>query len=213
MHEAAASGVLGPLCSIEQRQETIQVAVKNMDNGVKGPTYFDGLTEHIENPTNLCSFEWRRKLKTKSGNTLFKIKFYGKLYQGYIRHYSTPPQIVIAVNSVTGEEILLFDGCRHGYNAMFCDTYTTEELKNRPVNQYYRTEDGQEIFEVELSVYYQINFLEEFSDEMDEDGKIELIYGEKMSMAELQRNGFDVLQIILIDQHGKRHEVISEELA
>ncbi len=187
--------------------------MQNTDNGIKGPTYFEGLTEHIRNPEKLCRFEWRRKLKAKSGNTLFKIKYFGKLHQGYITHYGTPPQIVIAVDVVSGEEILLFDGCRHGYNAMFCDTYTTEELDNRSAMQYYQLQDGQEVFQVEISVYYQINFLEEFADEMDQDGKIELIHGEKISMEELQRNGFDVLQITLTDQTGKRHEIITEELA
>ena len=46
------------------------------DNGVFGPTFLEGWTEHIQNPKNLHSHEWRRQLKTTSGRTKFKIKFY-----------------------------------------------------------------------------------------------------------------------------------------
>ena len=37
------------------------------DNGVLGPTFFDGLAEHIVAPDGLHSHEWRRKLKTPAG--------------------------------------------------------------------------------------------------------------------------------------------------
>lgn len=43
------------------------------NNGVLGPTFLDGFTEIIYNPKDLHSHEWRRKLKSTSGQTKFKI--------------------------------------------------------------------------------------------------------------------------------------------
>ena len=38
--------------------------VLNTDNGILGPTFLEGFTEHIDNPKDLHSHEWRRKLRT-----------------------------------------------------------------------------------------------------------------------------------------------------
>ena len=57
--------------------------VLNTDNGISGPTFLDSLTELIENPKELHLHEWRRKLKSSSGNTKLKIKYYGELHDDY----------------------------------------------------------------------------------------------------------------------------------
>lgn len=96
------------------------------DNGVKGPTFLDGFTEHIHNPKDLHSHEWRRQLKATSGSMKFKIKFYGQLHEDckeLIVGTDFAPSLVIAEDTKSGQEILLFDGCKHGYNALFCDTF------------------------------------------------------------------------------------------
>src|SRR5690348_9024880 len=105
------------------------------DNGILGPTFLEGLTEHIQNPKDLHLHEWRRRLKSSKGYTKFKIKYYGQLHEEYkslIIGTDFAPSLVFAVEESTGQEILLFDGCKHGYNALFCDTYTEEQIKNRP---------------------------------------------------------------------------------
>ena len=121
------------------------------DNGVIGPTFFDGLTEHLENPKKLHSHEWRRKLKTSSGQTKFKIKFYGERSGSLIIGTDFAPSLVFAVDNLTGTEILLFDGCKHGYNAIFCDSYSSEQINNRKTNQFYKDKEGNETFEIILS--------------------------------------------------------------
>ena len=77
------------------------------DNGVIGPTFFDGLTEHIQNPKDLHSHEWRRQLKTASGQTKFKIKFYGQLHEDHknlIVRTGFAPSLVFAVDVSTGQK-------------------------------------------------------------------------------------------------------------
>src|SRR5262245_40327595 len=86
------------------------------DNGISGPTYFDGVTEEFKSDKKVQTYEWRRRLKSQSGQTKFKIKYYGQLHpndKALIVGTDFAPALVLAVDSVTGQEILLFDGCRH----------------------------------------------------------------------------------------------------
>lgn len=183
------------------------------ENGVIGPTFFEGLTEHLENPKRLHSHEWRRKLKTSSGQTKFKIKFYGKRNGSLIIGTDFAPSLVFAVDNLTGVEILLFDGCKHGYNAIFCDTYSSEQINNRTSTQFYKDKDGSETFEIILSTYNNFNFEEEFGEDVDKEGFIKLPDDSKMKFEDAKRNGFDTLQIWAINDKGEIIDVISEELA
>ena len=186
------------------------------DNGVKGPTFFDGLTEHIQNPKDLHSHEWRRQLKTTSGQTKFKIKFYGQLHEEHknlIVRTDFAPSLVFAIDASTGQEILLFDGCKHGYDALFCDTYTDDQIKNRPATNYYKDKDGHEVFEIAISTYNNFDFDEEMGEEVDEKGFIELNNGTKIKFDDAKRNGFDTLQIWATNDIGATIDIVSEELA
>lgn len=186
------------------------------DNGVLGPTFLDGLTEHIQNPKNLLSHEWRRRLKTPSDQTKFKIKFYGQLHENYnnlIIGTDFAPSLVFAVDTLTGQEILLFDGCKHGYNALFCDTFTDKQIKNRPAKNHYKDKDGNEIFEIVISTYNGIDYEDEFADQVDKNGLIELIDGTKSEFETVKRNGYDTLQIWVTNDNGETTNLVSEELA
>ncbi|WP_298311108.1 hypothetical protein [uncultured Aquimarina sp.] len=185
-------------------------------NGILGPTFLEGNVEHILNPEKLHSHEWRRKLKTKSNQPLFKIKYYGELhsdYQNLIVDTDFAPSKIIAIDSVNGIEILLFDGCNHGYNAMFCDNYSDEQIKNRVTDKLYFDKEGNDTFELIISTYNGIDYEDEFREEVDSNGQIELIRGQKNDFEEVKRNGFDTLQIWAINKNGKRIEIVSEELA
>jgi hypothetical protein len=186
------------------------------DNGILGPTFLDGSTEHISNPKDLHSHEWRRKLSTKSGQTKFKIKYYGELHEDYrnlIVGTSFAPSLVFAMDIETGHEILLFDGCKHGYNAMFCDAYNDDQIENRSVENYYKNKDGSEIFEIIVSTYNGIDYEDEFGEEVDENGLIEIIDGTKIEFETVKRNGYDTLQIWAINEKGEIINFVSEELA
>jgi deoxyadenosine/deoxycytidine kinase len=81
---------------------------RTTDNGVLGPTFFEGLTIHIDNPKDLLSHEWRRKLKTKTGQTKFKIKYYGELHNEYrnlIVRTDFAPSLIFAIDSINDEEV------------------------------------------------------------------------------------------------------------
>lgn len=188
---------------------------KTTDNGVLGPTFLDGLTEQINEPKDLQKHEWRRRLKAASGQTKFKIKYFGQLhaeYQNLIVGIEGTPALVVAVEPVSGQEILIFDGCKHGYNAMFCDYYS-EETKNRKADKLYKAPDGTEMFELTISIYNGIDFDDEFASDVDTNGFIELIDGTKVALETAKRNGFDTLQIFGATESVKVLEIVSEELA
>ncbi|MBI3232080.1 MAG: hypothetical protein HYZ51_03315 [Candidatus Doudnabacteria bacterium] len=186
------------------------------DNGVPGPSFLDGLTEHIAAPKKLQKHEWRRKLRTPSGQTKFKINYFGQLhhrYQNLIVGIGDLPAIVLAIEPTSGQEILLFDGCRHGYNAMFCDNYSQEQRTKRTADTVYKTANGNDTFELTISTYNGIDYEDEFSDEVGEDGLIEIIDGTKVEFETVKRNGFGALHIVGTTESGETIEIVSEELA
>ncbi|MFP5043067.1 hypothetical protein, partial [Parasediminibacterium sp. JCM 36343] len=186
------------------------------DNGVLGPTFLDGLTIHIDNLKDLHSHEWRRQLKSASGQTKFSIKYYGRLHENYsnlIIGTDFAPSLVYAVDASSGQEILLFDGCKHGYNALLCDTFTDEQNNNRQPTNIYKDKDGYDTFEIVISTYNGIDFDDEFSEEVDENGLIEIIDGTKIEFEILKRNAYDTLQIWATNENSKIIDFVSEELA
>jgi hypothetical protein len=187
-----------------------------MNNGLRGPTFLEGLTEIIVEPKTLEKHEWRGKLKTASGCTKFQIKYFGHLHpehQNLIVGIDETPALILAVEPNSGQEIVIFDGCIHGYNAMFCDTYSPEQKKNRNTDKIYRTSDGIDTFELTIFTYNGIDYDDEFGSQVDERGLIELIDGSKVELETVKRNGFDALQILATTENGDVIEIVSEELA
>ncbi|WP_036150501.1 hypothetical protein [Maribacter forsetii] len=90
------------------KKENNKSEVLNTDNGILGPTFLNDLTEHIENPKNLQSHEWRRKLRNASGESKFKIKYYGELNEDYnnlIVETNVATALIIWATNDNGETI------------------------------------------------------------------------------------------------------------
>ena len=186
-------------------------------NNYSAPTYYEKFVTH-ENQTyfqDLIDIEWRGQIQSSEQNKKFRIKYYGDFFEKYGLIVGTDfaPALVVAEDVETGEQILLFDGCKHGYNAMFCDEYSEEQISNRPLTHTFSDKNGNEAFEVLISAYYGIDYNEELEDFQDEEGKIELITGEVISEETLFRNGFDFIQIQLINAQGEKINILEEELA
>lgn len=191
-------------------------SINTTENGATGPTFLENHVENIINPENLYEHEWRRKLKSTSGGKTFRIKYYGERhykYKNLIVQTEFAPSKIIAVDVLNEEEIVLFDGCFHGYDAMFCYKYSEEQINNRKTDKVYTSENGNEKFEIIISTFNGIDYEDEFREDVDSNGKIELINGKKIDFEEVKRNGFDTLQIWGIDERGVKIEIVSEELA
>lgn len=96
---------------------------------------------------------------------------------------------------------------------MFCDTFTPEQINNLPLTNTFVDDEGNEIFEVLATVYYNIDYNEELEDFQNENGDIELISDEIISSDTLFRNGFDFISINVINENGKKQEIYQRELA
>jgi hypothetical protein len=96
------------------------------------PTYLDRFTFHnkSDSANTADEKEWRGKIKSSTNNTRFKIKFYGEIFRtsfkgdvlsehGLIGNTDFSYSLVYAIDIISGEQILLFDGCKHGYDALF----------------------------------------------------------------------------------------------
>lgn len=104
-----------------------------------GPTFLESCTVSINSREKLEPFEWKRKLQSPTGGDKFRIRYYGQLYKdasGLLIGTGFAPLLVVAVDVETNDELLLFDGCRHGYNAMFCDTYSEQQRNGRIAEKY-----------------------------------------------------------------------------
>ncbi len=103
----------------------------------KYPTW---LTGHVK--------EWAQKrlptvtLCSTTGNELLEVWYYGDLLtlnaepQLYIVPSYFAPELVTARDPESGEEFVIFDGGRHGYDNLFCDEQDPDALERRPLRRY-----------------------------------------------------------------------------
>lgn len=174
-----------------------------------GPAFLEKITETIENHDVLSPNEWRGRLITPDGKTKFRLRYYGR-EKGLIVQTDFAPQLLLAVDAAD-KEYLLFDGCKHGYNALFCDEYTKEQINNRTATELYKDADGNEQFEIIISTFTDINYEDELRNQIDDNGMVEIIDGSKVELDTVKRNGFDSIQIWVINETGRKTEVLSEE--
>ena len=177
----------------------------------KVPTYLS------ENVCNLKSGDYLSvDIQSKNGNSLFEVYYYGDLFE--VKRKKLPcivdnktgiPCKIVAKDTETGEEILLFDGYRHGYNAMFCEEFDPAEVEKRTLVKYDIAP-----CKIHIDFGYSIDYEEEKEDyEVDEADRVTLINGETISWEEVKRNGFDYISIICETENGEKAEIVSLELA
>ena len=176
----------------------------------KVPTYLS------ENACNIKSGDYLSvDIQSKNGNTLFEVYYYGDLFE--VKRKKLPcivdnktgiPCKIVAKDTETGEEILLFDGYRHGYNAMFCEEFDPEEVEKRTLVRYNIAP-----CKIHIDFGYSIDYEEEKEDYEVEEDRVTLINGENIPWEEVKRNGFDYISIICETENGEKAEIVSLELA
>ena len=177
----------------------------------KVPTYLN------ENAYNVKSGDYLSvDIQSKNQNSLFEVYYYGDLFE--VKRKKLPcivdnktgiPCKIVAKDIEIGEEILLFDGYRHGYNAMFCDEFDPEEVEKRTLVKYDIAP-----CKIHIDFGYSIDYEEEKEDyELDEEDRVTLINGETISWEEVKKNGFDYISIVCETENGEKAEIVSLVLA
>lgn len=176
----------------------------------KYPTW---LTNHVK--------EWAKKrlttvtLCSTSGNERLEVWYYGDLLtiNGEPQLYIVPsyfaPELVTARDPESGEEFVVFDGGRHGYDNMFCDEHDLDELERRTLKRYENPAS-----KLILELGYSIDYEDEKEDfEVDESDTVELINGERMSWEQVKRDGIDYIALYYVNEEGKQVQILDNELA
>lgn len=196
------------------------------------PYAFEGNPAYFK---NLHEAEWRGQLRSSTGGAQFRIRYYGELYtwqvkqkpahleahyRNYGRHFNgliaatnEAPELVYAEDAVTGERILLFDYSLHGYDNLFCNEWDFSKMPQRQADNIYRDAAGNEVFEVVVCTFNNIDYEDEDEHFLGPDGKATLLNGSKVDISFLQRNGFDGISILLYDKDGEKVMVHQRELA
>ncbi|WP_242957054.1 hypothetical protein [Faecalibacterium sp. An122] len=177
------------------------------------PRHPTWLTGHVK--------EWTQKrlptvtLCSTTGNELLEVWYYGDLLtlnaepQLYIVPSYFAPELVTARDPESGEEFVIFDGGRHGYNNMFCDEHDPSELERRLLKRY-EIPASKLVLELGYSVDYE-NEKEDF--EPDETDTVELINGERMPWEQVKRDGIDYIALYYVNEKGKPVQILDAELA
>lgn len=175
--------------------------------------YPSWLTNHVK--------EWAKKrlttltLCSTSGNERLEVWYYGDLLtiNGEPQLYIVPSyfasELVIARDPESNEEFVIFDGGRHGYDNMFCDEHDLDELERRTLKRYEIPAS-----KLVLELGYSIDYEDEKEDfQVDEDGMVELINGERMSWEQIKRDGIDYIALYYVNEQGKQIQILDAELA
>lgn len=165
--------------------------------------------------------EWKQKrlttvtLCSTSGNEWLEVWYYGDLLtiNGEPQLYIVPsyfaPELVAARDPESGEEFVVFDGGRHGYDNMFCDEHNPAQLAHRPL-QRYEIPASKLVLELGYNIDYED---EKESFEVDEADTVELVNGERMPWEQVKRDGIDYIALYYVNDKGKQLQILDAELA
>ena len=165
--------------------------------------------------------EWKQKrlttvtLCSTSGNERLEVWYYGDLLtiNGEPQLYIVPsyfaPELVTARDPESGEEFVVFDGGRHGYDNMFCDEHDLDELERSTLKRYEIPAS-----KLILELGYSIDYEDEKEDfQVNEDGMVALINGERMSWEQVKKDGIDYIALYYVNEEGKQVQILDNELA
>ena len=183
---------------------------------INGPEYLNKKFQDI--PQNLMDsfrikeqeYVWTRQIISSKKNTKFKISFNGEKIGSHITGNNGLPSLVSLTNVDDNEQILIFDGSIHGYNAVFWEEFP-EEISGRKLEQSYN-HNGQSEFEIVILTRYSPHIKEEFDQDIAKDGFIINNRNEKLGK-EAFSNGYDSIEIYGFSVDGKKIEILAEETA
>ena len=135
-------------------------------------------------------------LTSAAGNTDLEVYYSGDLCKIKNTLYITDgeyPCLIVAKDPVSGEEFVVFDGARHGYDPMFCNEPIPADTK-RALKRY-EPYSGK----IRIQLGYSIDYEDEKEEyAFDEDGKVRLMYG-SMDWEEAKSIGFDWISLKFVD--------------
>jgi len=182
------------------------------------------MTQEMKIPTYLRKYVYDCAKDKKSGhltmalsspteNHLFEIWYYGEWYKSgnhkYLIDTEIAPVLIVAKDPLSHNEFVIFDGAKHGYNAMFVYEYTEEQLSQRSLQKF----DNMPV-KLIVTIGNGIDWESEKEDFIDEDGEnVTLLDGRVMPWENVVANAFDWFTLAYIDENNKQIQFTDFELA
>ncbi len=145
-------------------------------------------------------------LISSAGNTDLEIYYYGELI--FIKRPpfiidGELPCLIVAKDPLTQEEFVVFDGIKHGYNAMFC---------SEPIEDCSRDLELYDFQKGKIAVIfgYGIDYDEEIEEYELNKNEIKLIDGTYLDFEKAKSIGFDWITIKFVKKNNK---IVDLELA
>ena len=129
-------------------------------------------------------------LTSSAGNTKLDIFYYGEIIVSKGTPFITDgkfPCLIVAKDPISGEEFTVFDGAKHGYDAMFCNE--DDKTADRGLVRYEKYSG-----EVQIQLGYSIDYEEEKEDYNLVGNKVKLTYG-FMDWEDAKSIGFDWISL------------------
>lgn len=129
-------------------------------------------------------------LSSSVGNRNLDILYYGDLIKMKGTHFITDgesPCLIVAKDPISGETFTVFDGAKHGYDAMFCNE--DDKTADRGLVRYEKYSG-----EVQIQLGYSIDYEEEKEDYNLVGNKVKLTYG-FMDWEDAKSIGFDWISL------------------
>ena len=146
-------------------------------------------------------------LISSTGNTDLEIYYYGELVSIRRTPYICDgefPCLIVAKDPITQEEFVVFDGLKHGYDAMFCNEPAKNVIRELKLYDFQKGE-------IAITFGYAIDYDEEKEEyTFNEKNEIELIDGTYLDFEKAKSIGYDWLSVKFVK---KNREFVDLELA
>lgn len=146
-------------------------------------------------------------LMSSTGNTDLDIYFYGELVSIHKTPYICDgefPCLIIAKDPLTQEEFVVFDGVKHGYDAMFCNEPIENIVRELKL---YDFQKGKIVVTFGYAIDYEDEREAYIFNEKDE---IKLINGTYIDFEKAKSIGYDWISMKFVK---KKREFVDLELA
>lgn len=154
-------------------------------------------------------------LQGKDGEDVFEVWYYGDIFiyettgTHYIVNTETAPAKIVAKSVSGNEEIVVYDGCKFGYDNMFCDTYTKGQIENRPLQKLQMP-----AAKLLVTLGYSIDYEGEKEDyDFGENGEVILADNSAIPWETVLTDGFDYFNLTAVFKDGSTKELADFELA
>lgn len=139
-------------------------------------------------------------LMSSAGNTDLEIYYYGELQQIIKTSYIVDgefPCLIVAKDPLTNEEFTVFDGAKHGYDAMYCNAPIDNIERNLLLYEFAKGK-----FFVTFG--YSIDYEEEKEDyTINENDEVELADGSYLDWTKAKSIGYDWFSMKSLDKNKK----------